>query len=488
MSSYAGFKPTGATAMPNMGQTEAEIAAAVAAEIEAEIGQQVSPLNDLIGQYQQGQTGALQRLDQLYGSIMPSVQNATTNLRSNFDQTIGFERGIVDATQARLAGIRQQAGAQAQALAQQLGVPIPVSLFDMGALTEQGIGAAQGAGSLLTAQGMRDSALAEAEAFSGRVFPLMRKEQEEDTRRHYTTQIESAQKEIAQLKKMKPGLISERTRQRLLEERGYQLERAKAQRDWELSKFSANLETKKLTEARNARLAADKLARNAQKLQSDADKRGNATTRRGQTLDAKARAAALKADQAAKKANNLEYEAKRELAIKENITKSIQAYLSGGTTKLKTVQKDPATGSYTEQVREMPTGEGLIQNPNQMLEAVRAAVPGAREMPKYLLQQVASAFRAQGIQVDKDWVEGEAIGKPTEKNTFSNAPTRKAMNGMALGQLDTWARRNMGFKGGYPKGVQGETPAAARKRKAWLINWIARMEVDAGGTKTYGPR
>lgn len=474
--------------LPAMGQTEEEIKRAVISEIEAELAGKISPIEDLISRQQQGQAEALAAGEQLYGSIQPSVENATRNLQTNFDQSIGFEKGIFDASQARIAGIRAQAGAQAQQLAQQLGVPVPVSLFDMGAMTEQGLGLAEGAGSVLSHQGLRDAALAEAEAFSGRVFPLMRKEAAEATRRHYTKEITSLQKEIKTLRQMKPGLINERTRTRLLEERGYQLERAKAQRDWDTAKKGFGLENKKYQEAVTARKEANRLTKRAQDLQAKAAAAGEATTRRGQDISKQAADADRRAKLKQADASNKLYEAKRTDAIQANVMSVIQAALKGGSVKLKTVKKD-ALGSYTETTRDYSTGEGIVNNPNEILQLVRASVPGSREMPDFVRKTLIAAFHSTGSKLPQDWVEGQAAGKPTEKNIYAQAPTRATMEKWSLSKLDTWARRNMDFVGGYPGKIRkDESGSGKRKRKAWLMNWIAIKENEAKGPQTFGPR
>src|SRR5262245_35224223 len=96
---------TPGTQLPAMGQSEEEIKRAVQAEIEAEITGKVSPVEDMIRQQQEAEAIAAQRSEQLYGSIQPSAENAVRNLQTNFDQSIGFEKGIFDASQARIQGI-----------------------------------------------------------------------------------------------------------------------------------------------------------------------------------------------------------------------------------------------------------------------------------------------------------------------------------------------------------------------------------------------
>lgn len=524
------FQPGASTKFTGPGaQTQQQIQNAVTSEVAAEIEQQISPLQDLVNQTQTGEQSAVDKLNQLYGTVQPSVENATRNLQSGFDQTIGFEKGIFDATQARLSAIRQQAGAAAQALSQQLGVQVPVSLFDMGALTEQGIGLAQGAGSLLTAQGLRDASLAEAEAFSGRVFPLMRTEAERDTRAQFETQIASLKKQIATIQSTRPGLINERVRQRLVEDRNYQLQKVQAQRDWALAKYSSNLEDRKVKEAIAARKSADALQRQANALQKRLAEMGDTTTRRGQDLDKKVADAQIKANRADKAAKNKEYEAQRSSAIRQNVVAATQAYINGTDAKLVEVQKAAdGSGSSVTTTRTVPVGDG-ITNPNQLLEAVRAAVPGAREVPGYLTKTIISALRAKGVPIPKNWQSGEILN-PRQKNIFAQAPSNRIMRSMNLRALEDWASKNMNFKGYYPpsgkingklvnlRGPQwaGINPKTGqirvdpktgklmehpkpewyerslaemrRNRRAWLIEWIRKQSVDAQGRSSITKR
>ena len=464
-----------------LAQSEAEIAKAVAAEVAREIAQSVDPLEAQIGQYRTEEGRAVGQVGQLYGSIQPYATASTQRLGAETAQTVNFEKAIFDATQARIAAIRGQAGASAQQLAQQIGSPVPVGLFDQGALMEQGAGAMEGAGGLLTHSGMRQAALQESEAFSGRVFPLMRKEAETSTRKHYSDLVTNLQKEITSIKKQKPGLINEKTRARLLEERGYQLERIKAQRDWDLAKYSANLENRKLLEAKAARKAQTATERLGIKERAKTDKAQIAIERKKLGLTQKEINQRMG-----------EYNDKKRMAIAENVSKAIQAFTSGGSAKLKTITRDPVTGEVSEEMtRDVGTGTGVITNPNQLLEAVMGAVPGASKAA--VTQQVASALRGKGIHMPPKWVAGQAAGKPTEVSpgAVSPIPKTSALNKMSLARLESLATRAFNFQGNYPEKNwrtteigTGEpvsrklTPTQERKAKAWLINWLHRIEAE----------
>jgi hypothetical protein len=485
------YDPGGATKLGlPLAQSEAEIAKAVAAEVAREIAQSVDPLQSQISQYGREEGRAIGQVGELYGTIQPSATASTQRLGAETAQTVNFEKAIFDATQARIAAIRGQAGASAQQLAQQIGAPVPVGLFDQGTLMEQGAGAMEGAGGLLTHSGMRQAALQESEAFSGRVFPLMRKEAETSTRAHYSDLVTKLQQEITSIKKQKPGLINERTRARLLEERGYQLERIKAQRDWDLAKYSANLENRKLLEAKAARKAQTATDRLGITTKAKTDKASLAIERKKLGLTQK------ELDQ-----RMGEYNDKKRQAITDNVSAAIQAFMSGGKGKLKTITRDPVTGEVSEEyTRDVGAGVGIINNPNQLMQAVLSAVPNANRAQ--VANQVASAFRGKGMHMPPKWVPGQAGGKPTEVSAgvASPIPKTSTLNKMSLERLEQLATRAFNFQGNYPEkrwrvdqrgqaapvtGKPGAAPArtglsAAQEQKAktWLIQWLHRIEAE----------
>src|SRR5262249_3188892 len=106
--------------------------------------------------------------------------------------------------------------------------------------------------SLLHMLGEAQAGTQEARAFSERVFPLARTEQEGKARSFYEEQIKELNDKITSIKSQRQGLLDSRLNDLIPPERTYsltkpqkELDKIKAQHDWDAAKRSLDLDTKK---------------------------------------------------------------------------------------------------------------------------------------------------------------------------------------------------------------------------------------------------
>lgn len=440
------------------GQTAAQIQAQVQAQIDAQIAGQISPLQGLIDQYATQSGRAVSDLNTMFGGIQTDVEQSAERLGGQYTESIDNERAVHSAVSARLQQLQQERAADAQKLAQQIGGPVPLGMFTDPVALESSLQAANSGGSLLKAGMLRDSGMQQAEAFAGRVFPLMKAEKVQETKNFFRDKIKDLEREIATIKGQRKGLISEEYRKRLLEERGYALEKLQAQQAMYSDAQNRNIERQRIQSATYGQDLDATLTREGW-VQSKDDKQALYST-----------------------------------TVKDNINAYIDALISG---QAKTVDiyriVTDADGSQRSVRETRDLGAPGTTDPQAIYNYIKGRVTGAKGMPKYVQQQIINQLKAKGIQVKKDWVwdpvEGQASGSPTsttkQEQGLQTLPTYKQLTGMALPNLITTAKNLFGFKGGWPpvtKNSRGELDPA--KQKQWLVNWMwQRIAADSVGNQ-----
>jgi hypothetical protein len=236
-----------------------------AAEVAAEIAAASAPIERQIGQAQADQAGALQRIGNTFGALQPSVEGATQWVGQQYDQALGAEQSIYQAANQRLADMRAQRAGEAQRMAQMMGGPVAVGEFTAGVEPQQQYYAQSGAGQLLHSLGMAEAGKQEAAAFSGKVFPLLRTEQEADVTSSFAKQISELRGKLGDLQSQRTSAINSRFFDRQDAERKYQLDvkqqqldKVKADRDWKatLKSLAADSARLKLAQAESKRADA----------------------------------------------------------------------------------------------------------------------------------------------------------------------------------------------------------------------------------------
>lgn len=211
-------------------------------ETDQAVQQEIDPYLGEISQAQGGMGSALEGLGNLYGSLMPYVQGAAKFTSDWYERGLAQEKGIYEQAIGRLNAIRAQRGAQAQRMAQLLGGPVNVEAFLSPLNTSMAELPNAQANTLFHSNALSQAGVQEAEAFAGRVFPLMRVEQEKQIRNDFGQRIRDLQDTIARIKAGAVGRtqtrldeLTQREREYQLQQEQMRLERLKADRDWRLA-------------------------------------------------------------------------------------------------------------------------------------------------------------------------------------------------------------------------------------------------------------
>lgn len=205
-------------------RTPAELRRIARTQVGAETAGQIAPYRTELEQTTSRRARALQDLGELYGGLQNYAQRAVGQVAQYGNEAYNREQQLFDQASSRLDQFRQQRAADAQALAQQTGGPVPISAFT------EGVDAASvmphvAAGGLMSALALSQADVGEAGDFAGRVFPLIQAEETTKTQRDYEDKISGIQDEIAAIRAARPGAVSKRFTDLLAAERDYQIAR-----------------------------------------------------------------------------------------------------------------------------------------------------------------------------------------------------------------------------------------------------------------------
>jgi hypothetical protein len=178
-------------------------------------------------------------IGKMFGDLMPYAQNAAKFVGDYYDASIARENNIYEQAQGRLSMIRAQRAAEAQQFAQQTGGPVNVEAFLAPLNTSMVELPNAMQNTLFHSNMLAQGGVQEAEAWAGRVFPMIRVEQEQQLRAEFQARIDAAQKEIDRIKAEASTREQTRLEELQQQEREYKLEQArlaldrlKADRDW----------------------------------------------------------------------------------------------------------------------------------------------------------------------------------------------------------------------------------------------------------------
>lgn len=435
-------------------------------EVDQEIKSQVDPLQTLVDQYDTQSQNAQSGLNNFFTNPTTGVQTAANQsaqrVASYYEMGNNATKGVWNEAMARLNTLQQERGAQAQKLAQQIGAPIPISMFTDPVAAETQLGIYEGAGSMLKGIGLAQAGVQQAEAFAGQVFPLLRTRLNKEIQNYFGDKITAAQKEIASIKGQRGGLITKRQRELLLQEREFKLTKLQADRDWWLAKQNNDLNRKEMG-LRIAQLEAD--------IADDI-----ADNKRDQAKITAAKTA------------------KKELALttaRDNALKYLEAYMSPGTSQIKVSQLKPDGSGYETVLVTVPNIQDLANDPNALLNTVLTSAGVNKGNPtknaefrRWFIGMMSTRARALGLEWAKgSWVEGQGTGSGkggtvTNDDVTSGGYAKPALTAMPLKTLERIAIRDYGFKGGYPAKVKSN-PA---KMKQWLVDWYAQQQSVAIAT------
>jgi hypothetical protein len=316
---------------------------------------------------------------------MPFVAGSAQRVAESYGATNAAQQGVFNQAWQRLNSLRGERAAEAQALAQQIGAPVPLDgLFTEAIDVERGAFVPEAAGELLKASTIGQAGVQQAEAFAGRVFPLKQARMHREIKNYYRDQITDLRKNIASLKSMKPGLVNERLRQRQLEDYEMRLNRAEALFQREQTKRGLALEER--------RLKLQQAELNEQKRQANI----------GVSEAAKDRKLRTQLSKGDKKMANRTYVNQQ----KQNIVTAVNSLVSPTKERVKEKRsgwiENPDTGqlefkSWDEYYN---TGPDAVRNPVKLLNSVLATLgiqPGQKELYNFAVSQVIQSLRVAGV-------------------------------------------------------------------------------------------
>jgi hypothetical protein len=212
-------------------RTDAQLGQQATSQVDTEIQGQVSPLQSLIGSLQQRQKDAVGEVGNMFSTIQPYVAGSAKRVEDQYATANRASAGIFAGYGQQLQNLRQSRAAEAQTLAQQMGGPVSLGEFtaSVDPSIDQFIPSAAGA----LQHGLANAEIGsqEAEAFAGRVFPLLQTELTSRTRADYEEQIKTQQDKIDAVRGQRMGLINSRLNDLQTQERQYALGIASAKLD-----------------------------------------------------------------------------------------------------------------------------------------------------------------------------------------------------------------------------------------------------------------
>jgi hypothetical protein len=211
------------------------------AEVGQQISEEVAPFETDIGRAERDQAASLEALTKMYSGLLPFAQSSAKFVGDYYQQGLANEQSIFDQAVGRLNDLKQQRSAEAQDMAQKIGGPVNVNSFLAPLNTSLVELPNAAATSLFHANALAQGGVQEAEAFAGRVFPMMRVEQEKQVRLETQQKIQELKDNINRIKSSKGSRtqtrydeLVQRQHEYQLEQQQLKLDRLKADRDWRL--------------------------------------------------------------------------------------------------------------------------------------------------------------------------------------------------------------------------------------------------------------
>jgi hypothetical protein len=233
-------------------RTPDQITADVTRQVESAISDAEAPLKSQIGTLGSNRDAAIAGINQMFGNVLPYVQAGAQQTESSYHTAEQTQQQIYSAANQRLNELTQSRAQSAQALAQQMGGPVAVGEFTDAVDPAASAYAVEGGGQMLHTLAYGQADVGAANAFAGRVFPLVQTEQTAEARQHYETQIKEIQDQISQLESQKSSQINKGVSDAMIAERQYALQKAqqsleevKAKHDWQASLKSLKQEDKR---------------------------------------------------------------------------------------------------------------------------------------------------------------------------------------------------------------------------------------------------
>lgn len=235
-----------------------ELTKLAGSQIDTEITGSTAPLQTQVSDLQGRETSTLQKIGDMFGTLQPYVTGEADKVQSAYDTGFKATQSIFNTAQQRMAQLKNQRAQEAQAMAQEIGGPVAVGEFTSAVLGPEQELASTAPNVLLHSMANAEAGTQEARAFSGKVFPLVRTEQEANARGFFENQIKDLNAQIATLEASKSGKKNDRLNELLQQERTFALnqnqgalDKLKANRDWQATLRSLHNDDQRLSMAKD---------------------------------------------------------------------------------------------------------------------------------------------------------------------------------------------------------------------------------------------
>lgn len=244
--------------------TDQQLRDQAASQVADEIAAATSPIQGEISTLEGNQAGALSQIGGLFTQLQPSVQQGAQFIQDTYSVGQANQGAILNAATQRLNQLKNQRAAEAQTLAQQMGGPVAIGEFTEAVDPSMEWLAALGPGQMLHTNAYAQADVAEAGAFAGRVFPLIRIEEEAKTRDYFQDQVKELRKSIRDIESRRTSAVNSRFLELQREERQYELDKAelelsklRADRDWKASLATIKAEQARIAIAKQEQARLD---------------------------------------------------------------------------------------------------------------------------------------------------------------------------------------------------------------------------------------
>jgi hypothetical protein len=267
-------------------KTAARLRGQAGAEIDAETNAAIAPYQADIGTYTSRSASAVATFADMFKGILGAAGESASREEDFYKSSLGMEKDIFGAATDQLNQFRQGQAVEAQTLAQRLGGPVPISEFTYGVDVAQKQARNDFASSMLHSLGAASANVAEAEAFAGRVLPLVQKEETSKTVRYFNDLIAEAQKNIDSIKSGAAAKKTARYDELRAAELSYRLDKLKADRDWAIARQSARQQQQQINQQNRQAETQRDIAMGRVKLYDYKDKSGKRHVAYAPTLEA----------------------------------------------------------------------------------------------------------------------------------------------------------------------------------------------------------
>lgn len=204
-----------------------------------------APLEAQVGTYGRQQEAAHKNIAAEGARLLPYVQGAAGQVTQAYGGALSMEQQVFSAAGTRMNQLHQQAAAEAQQLAQQVGGPVGTGQFTQALEPFEGAQNTLGAGEMLHSLGLAQAGVQEAQGYAGQVFPALITENEAKSDQYYKDQIKELQDQINKNAGTKSALVDQKKLELLQSERAFRqqilqnkMDRTKMKRDWKATQWA----------------------------------------------------------------------------------------------------------------------------------------------------------------------------------------------------------------------------------------------------------